>query len=140
MDRWSLENYYRPMLTLLDADELATAKHLPNVSRQEWSAFRRARVQAFRLYLQDLKLDFHRLEFKLRYLLLAKPASQHQLLSRLNQLKLSFTLRCWFLEARVMLFALGVGTVDASGLIRELNWLDAAMEASNPTVREMQAV
>lgn len=140
MDRWSLENYYRPMLTLLDPMELEAAKQLPNISAREWGGFRRARIQAFRFYLQDLKLDFYRLEFKLRYLLLARPASQHQLLSRLNQLKLSFTVRCWALEARLLLFSLGVGTVDASGLLQELNWLDAAMEAPSATTRQMSTV
>jgi hypothetical protein len=127
-DRISLTEYYRPMVLLLDPDELNAARALPHVSKSAFKRFRKQRIAAFRKYLADLQLDFRRLEFKLRFLLLNASASQAGLVHRLNMLKLQFTWNLYVLEFRLVLFSLGIGTLDVSGLLEELESLNQALQ------------
>ncbi len=129
-DRESLVSYYRPLRLLLDPDELAHAKSLAGDDHAAWRRFRRQRIRAFRCYLRDLEVDFRRLEFKLRYLLLAASASDAQWVHQLNRLRAQFALRLFVLEFRLLLFSLGLGTINASALLEAMERMEQALSPS----------
>ncbi len=126
-DRQSLLDYYRPMLLLLDARELERARLLTGTSPEDWRRFRRARIQSFRAYLGDMRLDFQRLEFKLRYFMLAASAEEGRLVTELNRLKLQYFRNLLLIEARLALFEAGLGTVDPTPLLEAIEVLESSL-------------
>lgn len=127
-DRESLADYYRPMLRLLDERELQSAKSLPSVCDADYHRFRQQRIQAFHLYLNELTTDFRRIEFKLRYLLLAAPAQYSELVRELHRNKAQFQWQLAKLRLYLVMFRFGWVTIDASKLIGSLERLDAALQ------------
>jgi hypothetical protein len=127
-DKLSLEAYYRPMRHLLDPDELACARALEGVSQLQWKEFRGQRIRAFRSYLSDLKTDFRRLEFKLRYLILAGSAGDADLVHSLNRLRAKFGLGMLMLEIRLLAFQMGVGSISIASLLDEIEELERALQ------------
>lgn len=127
-DKLSLAAYYRPMRHMLDPDELERARAMERISPSQWKEFRAQRVQAFRIYLSDLKVDFRRLEFKLRYMTLAGTAEDADLVIRLNKLKAQFGFGMLVLEMRLMLFQFGVGTIEIAPLLDGIQQLERVLE------------
>ncbi len=127
-DKLSLEAYYRPMRHMLDPVELERARALERISPEQWKEFRTQRIQAFRTYLNDLKVDFRRLEFKLRYMALAGTAEHADLVIRLNKLKAQFGLGMLLLEFRLLAFQFGVGSIEISALLDGIHQLERALE------------
>lgn len=127
VDRESFADYYRPMLNLLDRRELETARLLNHLRPSDYSQFRAHRIRAFQLYLNELATDFRRIEFKLRYLLLAAPAQQVALVEQLNQSKLHFQFHLAKLRLYLVAFRFGWVTLDASPLISALEQFDAVL-------------
>lgn len=127
-DKMSLEAYYRPMRHMLDPVELERARSLERISTAQWKEFRAQRIQAFRNYLSDLKVDFGRLEFKLRYMALAGTAADADLVLRLNKLKAQFGLGMLLLEFRLLAFQFGVGSIEISALLDGIHQLECALE------------
>jgi uncharacterized membrane protein YciS (DUF1049 family) len=132
-DKISLEAYYRPMRSMLDQMELDQAKRLERVQPAQWKQFRAKRIQAFRMYLRDLKVDFRRLEFKLRYMVLAGTAEDADLVVRLNRLKAQFGFRMVTLELRLLAFQFGVGSIEVSALLDGIQQLEKALEPRRST-------
>jgi hypothetical protein len=131
-DKLSLEAYYRPMRHMLDPIELERARTMERISPAHFKEFRVQRIQAFRTYLGDLKVDFRRLEFKLRYMVLAGTAEDADLVIRLNKLKAQFGLGMLLLELRLVAFQLGVGSVEISALLDGIQQLERALEPQRP--------
>lgn len=127
-DRESLADYYRPMLRLLDDRELQLAKSLPHISASDYKRFRQQRIQAFHLYLNELSTDFRRIEFKLRYLLLAAPAQYSELVRELQRNRAQFQWQLAKLRLYLVVFRFGWVTIDASHLIGSLERLDAVLQ------------
>ena len=103
-DRESFADYYRPMLRMLDSRELASARSLGGVAQRDFSRFRARRIASFRAYLYDMRLDFHRIDFKMRYLLLSASAQEADLVQQLNGLKLRFQMQLWRVEFQLLAF------------------------------------
>lgn len=127
-DKLSLEAYYRPMRHMLDPVELERARGLERISPEQWKEFRTQRIHAFRTYLNDLKVDFRRLEFKLRYMALAGTAEDAEMVIRLNQLKAQFGIGMLWLEFRLLAFQFGVGSIEISALLDSIHQLERALE------------
>jgi hypothetical protein len=113
---------------MLDPVELERARALERISPEQWNEFRAQRVHAFRTYLSDLKVDFRRLEFKLRYMVLAGSADDADLVIRLNKLKAQFGLGMLLLEFRLLAFQFGVGSIEISALLDGIHQLERALE------------
>jgi hypothetical protein len=129
-DKISLSAYYQPMRLLLNEDELASARQLMGISAQDWKSFRQRRLRVFRHYLSDLRTDFRRMEFKLRYLMLAASREDVHLVERLNRVKLEFYLGLWALEARLLLFYFGVGSIEIGPILDRLQIMESALVPS----------
>jgi hypothetical protein len=126
-DRESLANYYRPMLRLLDERELQAARSLAHLRPGDYRRFRLQRIEAFQLYLNELSTDFRRIEFKLRYLLLAAPAQYGDLVRELNRNKAQFHWQLAKLRLYLVMFRFGWVTIDATKLVESLVRLDAVL-------------
>ncbi len=126
-DRESFADYYRPMLRMLDSRELAAARSLHGVAPSDISRFRARRIASFRSYLSDMRLDFHRIEFKMRYLLLSASAQEADLVQQLNGLKLKFQLQLWTVEFQILAFRLGYGSIEITPLIEMLEQFESGL-------------
>ncbi len=126
-DRVSFSDFYRPMSRLLDERELESARALTGISEADYARFRAARIAAFRAYLREMRCDFSRIEFKLRYLLLAGSEREAELVVTLNQLKSSFQMQILRVEFQLMLFRLGLRSVDVSPLVATLEAMEGSL-------------
>ncbi len=126
-DREFFADYYRPMTKILDSREFEESKALVGVGSAEFSRFRASRITAFRSYLNDMRLDFKRIEFKLRYLMLAASRDQADLVVSLNRLKSSFQLQLIRIEIQLILFRFGWAAVDVQPLVQMLEQLEGPL-------------
>ena len=126
-DRESFTDYYRPMTRILDSREFQHARSLSGVSPYDFARFRKTRISAFRSYLNEIRLDFNRIEFKMRYLMLAASKDEAQMVLNLNQIKSSFQLQLLRIEFQLFLFRFGWASVDISPLVEMLEQLEGAL-------------
>jgi hypothetical protein len=126
-DRESFSDYYRPMTRMLDPREFEAARALAGVGSSEYARFRSTRIAAFRSYLNDMRLDFNRIEFKMRYLMLAASRDQADLVVSLNRVKSSFQLQMLRIEVQLFLFRFGWSSVDVQPLVQMLEQLEAPL-------------
>ena len=127
LDRESFTEYYRPMARLLDARELATARTLGGVAHADFDRFRKCRIAAFGSYLHDMSLDFNRIDFKMRYLLLSASANDADLVQQLNSLKFAFQVQVWRVKFQLLAFRLGFGAVESAPLLRMLEQFEGGL-------------
>ena len=126
-DRESFTDYYHPMTKILDPRELDHARALSGVGSSHFARFRKARIVSFRSYLNEIRLDFSRIEFKLRYLMLAASTEEAELVVSLNRIKSSFHLRLLRVEVQLFLFRFGWSAVDIDPLVEMLEQLEGAL-------------
>ena len=126
-DRESFADYYRPMMRMLDSRELDSARKLDGVKHDAFARFRNRRVASFRAYLRDMRLDFYRIDFKMRYLLLAASGQEADLVQRLNSLKFNFQMQLWRVELQLIFFRFGYGSIEISPLIEMLELFESAL-------------
>jgi len=89
----------------------------PSISRR----LRRQRCTIFRSYLSCLKRDFGRLEAALMLCMAASRADRPDLAKAVLKRRLVFTWAVYCAEYRLVLYGLGLGTVDVSGLVGSLS-------------------
>jgi hypothetical protein len=126
-DRESISEYYRPMVRLLDDRELSAVRSLPYVSASDFRRFRAGRIEAFRDYLRGMRLDFNRIEFKLRYMMLAGNESDSTLVLDLNRMKSNFHRELIRVQWQLVLFRLGGTSVDVRALVEVLEQFEAVL-------------
>jgi len=113
---FSMERY-RPMARLLADDDFAFLAAQPGYRPQIGSRLRRARRQVFRIYLRELAADFHRLHAAARLALVNSPAEHAELVGILMRQQVFFWRAMAGVEFRLTLDQVGLGKVDASGLM-----------------------
>jgi hypothetical protein len=116
-DRESFTDHYRPLTRILDPRELEACRTLAGLSPRDFSRFRASRIAAFQAYLNEMRLDFNRVEFKLRYYMLAATECEAELVVRLNQIKRGFQVQMLRVRLQLLLFQLGWATVDVGPLV-----------------------
>lgn len=126
-DRESFADYYRPMVRLLDGREFEASRTLSGVDSAACTRFRLSRIKTFRSYLRDMRLDFHRIEFKMRYLMLAASKDQTDLVVSLNQVKSSFQMQLLRVEVQLVLFRFGLANVEVEPLVSIFEQLEGAL-------------
>ncbi len=126
-DRESFADYYRPMIRILDPREFDHARSLSGVCASDFARFRKARLVAFRSYLNEIRFDFNRIEFKMRYLMLAASKEEAQMVVSLNQIKSSFQLQLLRVEVQLFLFRFGWAAVAIQPLVEMLEQIEGAL-------------
>jgi hypothetical protein len=115
-DGFSLARY-QPMERLLADDDLAFLKSQPNYRPAMGRRWQRERRRIFRMYLAELKEDFHGLHTQARELVAASGADSAALVDVLMKQHLTFLRATAALEFRLALEQIGIGKADAGPLL-----------------------
>jgi len=119
--RWISElslDRYRPMLRLLETEDLEFLRNQPGFSPSMVAQLRVQRCQVFRGYLRCLKADFARMCLALKLVLVQSENDRPELTANLLHQQFLFALTMLGVQFRVWLYRWGLAGVDASGLIR----------------------
>jgi hypothetical protein len=111
---------YEPMARLMSEEDLLFLKAQPGYRPEMGKAFSRERRRIFRLYLEELAADFHRLHAHAREVVASLPADHSPLVGMLLRQQVRFWYEMAAVEARLSLDWMGIGAIDARGLIESL--------------------
>ncbi|HLK48245.1 MAG TPA: hypothetical protein VKT49_08930 [Bryobacteraceae bacterium] len=109
---------YQPMLRLLDEDELRFLSRQPGFTPKLAAQFRRQRCEVFRGYLRSLSRDFTRVSIALKLLMVQASSDRPDLAAALIRTRVAFTFALVAVHLHVILYSLGLGSVNASNLLR----------------------
>jgi hypothetical protein len=126
--RTSSPERYKPMLRLLDKAEFEFAGSNKALRRR----MIRARHRIFRDYLRCLAKEYGQLLAGIRLVILNADEDRADLARMLLRSRLSFALALCRIECRLQMHAMGIGDVDASGLVRAIESLRSAHTALIP--------
>ena len=108
---------YEPMARLMSDEDLSFLKAQPGYRPEMGRKFSRERRRIFRLYLQELSCDFHRLHARARAIAAGLAAEHAPVIGMLLRQQCRF----WYEMAAVeMHLSLGFGAVDARGLVHAI--------------------
>lgn len=131
---------YRPMLRLLDEEDLRFLSRQPGFSPKMAAALRSQRLAMFRRYLRQMKADFHRLHHTLRLLTLAADQDRPEVSRALLEQRLLFSWRMCQVECRLAFYWLGVKPVDVGGLVQTIEQLQGHVsQLSGPVLARVGA-
>jgi hypothetical protein len=105
---------YRPMLHLLDAEDLEFLRSQPGFTPKLASRLRAQRCQIFRGYLRCLNEDFQRIIMALKLILAYSPQDRPDLASVLVHQQLRFGLAMAAVHVRLFLYRWDCCGVDVS--------------------------
>ena len=109
---------YRPMLRLLNQEDLDFLRSHPGFTRKAAARFRAGRRRIFRGYLRSLKSDFKRICAALKILIVQSQVDRPDLTSLLVNSQATFAFGIIRVEFQLLLYRWGVGTVDVSSLLK----------------------
>jgi hypothetical protein len=128
---------YRPMQRLLserDFEFLASQPgYHPSISRK----LRKERRRIFGSYLSCMTRDFQRLYDAAARLALSAAEDRAEFSSTLVRQKLRFQLTVLEVRGRLVLYSLGIGTVDVSGLLNSVVALNAEVRRLQPQLQRI---
>lgn len=130
---------YRPMLRLLAEDEFRTAALQAGASAALVARMRRQRCQIFRGYLRSLRGDFGRVLLALKLLMVQASQDRPDLAATLLRSQLQFGCGMAMVQARLTLYQWGIGTVDASSVLRVFDGLRMELRTLVPASAGLQA-
>lgn len=131
IDAFSVERY-RPMLRLLNEEELHFLGGQPGFTREMAALYRQQRKQIFRGYLRSLASDFRRLTATVRFLMLQAGADRTDLAAVLLRSQLTFAAGMLLARLRLTLYSWGIGTVNVSGLLHQFDCMRLELCARVP--------
>jgi hypothetical protein len=119
---------YEPMAHLLSDEDFLFLKTQPGFRPEIGRKFRRERRRIFRLYLEELARDFHRLHARARVLVASLPAEHSAMVGILFRSEVRFWCEIAKLEAQLTFSWAGV-PVDARALVEGLGAMQAQVNA-----------
>jgi len=108
------------MARLMSDEDLRFLKAQPGFRPEMGRKFSRDRRRVFRLYLQELARDFHRLHAHARVVVASLPAEDAPLVGMLIRQQLRFWYEIGAIELRLSLDLVGTRSLDARGLVDAL--------------------
>jgi len=127
---------YRPMERLLCEDDFRFLISQRGFSPDLGRRFRAERRGVFRGYLRSLEKDFSRIVLVCKLMVVHADQDRANLAKGLIWQRLMFSLGILAVEARLLLHAAGVGTVEVRGLIESLGEMQALLRVQ---LRQYQA-
>ncbi len=124
---------YRPMLRLLDPDELQRLGSESGLTDEAISEVRAERCRIFRQYLRSLRTDFKRVCTALKMVMAQASNDRPDLASILVRSQARFALGCALVELRLALFMCGIGVVDVSSVLAIFEGLRTQLRAVAPS-------
>ncbi len=116
---------YEPMTRLMSDDDLLFLKSQPGFRPEIGKRFHQERRRIFRLYLEELAADFHRLHAHAREIVANLPADHSPLVGILIRQQVRFWYEMAIVEMRLSFHLTGAVSIHARGLVEAL----AAMHA-----------
>ena len=117
MEKLSVERY-RPMLRLLEQKDLSFLRSQPGFEPAMARRLRRQRSAIFRGYLHNLIADFRRTCGALKLIMLYSGSDRPDLARVLLRAQMAFASGLVLVHFRVVLYRLGLASVDATGLVK----------------------
>jgi hypothetical protein len=111
---------YQPMEHLLSGEDFAFLASQTGYEREIGARWKRERRRIFRLYLDELKRDFHRLHAEARAMAANAGSESAELVGVLMRQQIAFWRATAILELRLALRAAGIGKVDVRPLMELL--------------------
>jgi hypothetical protein len=108
---------YRPMLRLLDEEDLQSLASQPGFDRNKLRQIRAERCGIFREYLRSLSSDFSRVCTAIEVLMVQSQHDRPDLASVLIRQKASFALALVGVNFRLALYRWGICTVNVASLV-----------------------
>lgn len=112
---------YRPMLRLLDENDLKFMRSQPGFTPRMEAKLRAQRCQILRGYLRGLETDFRRVCTAVKLLMLQSQADRPDLASVLVQQQTSFALGMAIVNVRLVFYRWGIASVDVSELVKRFD-------------------
>ena len=109
---------YRPMLRLLDRQDLEFLRVQPGFTARMATEFRMQRCRAFREYLQQMDGDFKRICMALKILVVQSKCDRGDLTSALMRRQISFAYGMMMVRFQLVLYRYGFWTVDVADLMK----------------------
>ncbi|HWB87041.1 MAG TPA: hypothetical protein VG675_23060 [Bryobacteraceae bacterium] len=116
IDDLSIERY-RPMIRLLDGEDLEFLRAQPGYTPKMASRLRIQRCQIFRGYLRCLHTDFKRVCIAIKVLMLQSGHDREDLASALVRSQMQFALGMARVQVQLMLYRWGLSGVDVGELL-----------------------
>lgn len=110
--------HYRPMLRLLDGEDLRFLGTQPGFTPKMATKFRIQRCQLFQRYLGTLDDDFKRICTALKLLMVQAQQDRPDLASVLVWNQINFAYGLMMAQFHVTCYRYGIGTVDVTGLVK----------------------
>src|SRR5947207_8004990 len=108
---------YKPMLRLLDSADIEFLRGQPGYTSDMESKLRAQRCQVFRGYLRCLTSDFQRVCMALKTVMVASEQDRPDLAILVLQQQALFAIIMLGVHWRILLYRLGVCSVDVTGLV-----------------------
>lgn len=123
---------YRPMLRLLADDDLNFLRSQPGFTPAMAKRLRAQRIRLFRDYLGNLENDFNRVCSLLKVILVQSNEDREDLAGLILRNQITFVLGMVRIRASIMLYSLGICSIDVSDLLKLFNGLRVEAHALIP--------
>jgi hypothetical protein len=131
METLSVERY-RPMLRLLNQDDLSFLKSQPGFRPDMAKRLRRQRCDIFKGYLRHLCADFQLTCAALKLIMLHAPIDRPDLASLLLRAQVSFALGLLQIHVRLALYRWGLAGVDVRNLVQLFDGMQLELRSLVP--------
>ena len=138
IDELSVERY-RPMLRLLDTEDLEFLRSQPGFTAQMAARVRQQRCQIFEGYLRSLTLDFRRVCLAIKLLMLQASEDRADLAALLFRQQALFAAATIAVHVRLWLYRCGLCGVDVTCLVRVFDTMRIQLQTLVPITMGMEA-
>ena len=135
-DRWSADlsvERYRPMVRLLNSDDLHFLRSQPGVTPAMLHRLRQQRCQIFRGYLRSLERDFHQASDALILVMVQSQVDRRDLIPVILGSRLKFASAVFSLRCRLLLYRWNIGQEPVQRLLGLFEGLQLELLAWTPT-------
>jgi hypothetical protein len=138
IDELSVERY-RPMMRLLDGDDLEFLRSQPGFTPRMATKLRVQRCQIFRGYLRCLNGDFQRVCAAIKILMLQSRQDRPDLAGLLVQQQVRFTCGMGLVYVRLFLYRYGLSGVEVTSLVKNFDQMRLELRSLVPATLTMGA-
>lgn len=138
IDELSVDRY-RPMMRLLQEDDLRFLRTRPDFKPEMAVSFRRERCRVFRGYLRCLHGDFQRVSMALKIVMVQSRYDRPDLASALVRSQRAFALGMILVHCRLVLYRFGLATVDVADLLKVFDGARLELRSLVPASMTMAA-
>jgi hypothetical protein len=130
---------YRPMMRLLDGDDLEFLRSQPGFTPRMAAKLRLQRCHIFRGYLRCLSADFQRVCAAIKILMLQSQHDRPDLARVLLHHQMTFALGVMTVQFRMVLYVWGICGVDVSDLVKIFDVMRLELRSLAPASAAMSA-